>query len=125
MRFDAYTATTTEATVSDVMSASAGVFSLFTDMKLRQGKGFHQFGERLAIMEEGHEVMAVQWGGNHGDRIMVEVKGERTPAAVEAFRAAFPHRVTQWMLALILMLLRGAGFYRGMHGYQAITQAQG
>ena len=95
MRFDAYTATTTEATVSDVMSASAGVFSLFTDMKLRQGKGFHQFGERLAIMEEGHEVMAVQWGGNHGDRIMVEVKGERTPAAVEAFRAAFPHRVTR------------------------------
>lgn len=95
MRFDAYTATTTEATVSDVMSASAGVFSLFTDMKLRQGKGFHQFGERLAIMEEGHEVMAVQWGGNHGDRVMVEVKGERTPAAVEAFRAAFPHRVTR------------------------------
>ena len=62
MRFDAYTATTTEATVSDVMSASAGVFSLFTDMKLRQGKGFHQFGERLAVMDT-----LAQVGGNKSE----------------------------------------------------------
>ena len=95
MRFDAYTATTTTATPSEVLAASAGVFGLFADMQMKQGKGQHQFGEKLAITDDGREVMAVQWGGSHGDRVMVEVKGERTPAAVEAFRAAFRHRVTR------------------------------
>ena len=39
--------------------------------------------------------MAIQWGGNHGDRIMFEVKGIPTQKAVEAFRCHFPHRVTR------------------------------
>lgn len=95
IRFDAYTATTTAAKVTDVLSVMSPVFGLFSDMTMKQGRGFHQFGERLSVSEKGHEVMAVQWGGSHGDRVMFEVKGMHTPEAVEAFREAFPHRVTR------------------------------
>ena len=95
IKFDAYSATTTAAKVPEVMQAMAPVFGLFADMQLKQGKGFHQFGERLSVTEKGHEVMAIQWGGNHGDRIMFEVKGIPTQKAVEAFRCHFPHRVTR------------------------------
>lgn len=95
IRFDAYTATTTQATASDVLGCMAPVFALFSDMRLDQGKGFHQFGERISVKDDGHEVMAVQWGGRQGDRVMFEVKGDSTPKAVEAFRSAFQHRVTR------------------------------
>ena len=95
IKFDAYSATTTAAKVPEVIQAMAPVFGLFADMQLKQGKGFHQFGERLSVTEKGHEVMAIQWGGNHGDRIMFEVKGIPTQKAVEAFRCHFPHRVTR------------------------------
>ena len=64
-------------------------------MTLTQGKGFHQFAERLSVKDKGHEVMALQWGGSHGDRLMFEVKGMATQNAVEAFRSHFPHRVTR------------------------------
>jgi hypothetical protein len=43
----------------------------------------------------GDEVGSVQWGGRQGDRVMFEVKGERTPGAVEGLRAACEHRVTR------------------------------
>lgn len=95
IKFDAYTATTTAAKPDEVVGAMMQPFGLLHGMTLHQGRGFHQFGERLAVREGGHEVFAVQWGGRHGDRVMFEVKGEHTPRAVEAFRARFPHRVTR------------------------------
>ena len=75
IKFDAYSATTTAAKVPEVMQSMAPVFGLFSDMTLTQGKGFHQFAERLSVKDKGHEVMALQWGGSHGDRLMFEVKG--------------------------------------------------
>jgi DNA relaxase NicK len=61
-----------------------------------QGRGFHTFGERLSFKDDtGTEYGSVMWGGRQGERCMIEVKGERTPGAVEAIRAAFPHRVTR------------------------------
>lgn len=95
IRFDAYTATTTHANREDVLSCMAPVFSLFGDMDMQLGKGFHQFGERLSVRDDGHEVMALQWGGRQGERVMLEVKGTITPRAVEALRGVIPHRVTR------------------------------
>ena len=38
-------------------------------------RGFHTFGERLAIKDgSGHEFGAIQWGGRQEDRLMFEVK---------------------------------------------------
>lgn len=92
IRFDAYTATTQALTVADVLPW------LLVDGgdTMHQGKGFHTFGERIAVRDgSGSEVGAVAFGGRQGDRIMVEVKGERTPGVVERLRAAAPHRCTR------------------------------
>ena len=90
VRFDAYSATTTAANPYQLAA-------LFGDgLESRQGRGFHQFGHRLALSDaSGTEVGAVLWGGGQGERSMIEVKGERTPEVVERLRAAFPHRVTR------------------------------
>ena len=59
-------------------------------------RGFHTFGERLAIKDgSGHEFGAIQWGGRQEDRLMFEVKGEHSQKAAEALRARFDHRVTR------------------------------
>ena len=59
-------------------------------------RGFHTFGERLAIKDgSGHEFGAIQWGGRQEDRLMFEVKGEHSQKAAEALRARFEHRVTR------------------------------
>ena len=56
-------------------------------------RGFHTFGERLAIKDgSGHEFGAIQWGGRQEDRLMFEVKGEHSQKAAEALRARFEHR---------------------------------
>ncbi|GAI87792.1 unnamed protein product [marine sediment metagenome] len=95
-RFDAYTATFTGAKHGEVfglLRERLGTAAWHS----RLGKGFHTFQNRHAIQDEsGAEVAAMQWGGAQGDRIMVEVKGERTPIVVEGLREAFPnHRVTR------------------------------
>ena len=77
VKFDAYTATMTGPKPDDLMQI------LFEQVGLAAGfnktKGFHTFGERLAIKDgSGHEFGAVQWGGRQGDRVMFEVKGERS-----------------------------------------------
>lgn len=101
VRFDAYTATTQEATYDDLAQilvdiAGGGTLAGLMGLKVTQGKGFHQFGERLSVKDgTGTEVGAVQWGGRQGDRCMIEVKGEYTPKAVEALRSRFPHRCTR------------------------------
>lgn len=90
VRFDAYTGTTTAANPYQLLD-------LFGDgLKQHQGKGFHQFGHRVSMQDEtGSEVGSVQWGGVHGERSMIEVKGERSPEVVERLRSSFPHRCTR------------------------------
>ena len=94
VRFDAYSATLEGPKPDDLMQIlfdQVGIGAGFT-----KSKGFHTFGERLAIKGmDGHEFGAVQWGGRQGSRLMFEVKGEHTPKAAEALRARFPHRVTR------------------------------
>jgi len=90
IRFDGYTATTTAANCYQLAE-------LFGDgLMVKEGSGFHQFGRRLAFKDStGGEVGSVQWGGAHGDRSMIEVKGERSPEVVERLRSLFPHRCTR------------------------------
>lgn len=96
VRFDAYSATTTEAKAPELLSVLADAAGLGAFHKMRQGKGFHTFGERIGIVnEQGTEWGSVQWGGRQGDRVMIEVKGEATPKAVEAIRERFQHRCTR------------------------------
>lgn len=95
VRFDAYSATTTEAQSTQllaILAESAGT----QNFTIHQGRGFHTFGERIAFKgEDGGEWASVMWGGRQGERCMIEVKGEQTPDAVERLRSAFPHRCTR------------------------------
>lgn len=94
IRFDAYTATSRAASSKQLI----GILGEICDgpISWQQGRGFHTFGERLAAKDEsGAEYGHVMWGGRQGDVALIEVKGERTPAAVEALRGRFPHRVTR------------------------------
>lgn len=90
VRFDAYSATTEEV-------SSYQLAELFgPGLTVKEGHGFHQFGNRLAFKDEtGAEVGAVQWGGSHGIRSMIEVKGERSPEVVERLRSLVDHRCTR------------------------------
>lgn len=93
-RFDAYTATLKGPKPDDLAQL------LFDQVGIggqwSKAKGHHQFGERLSAKTAvGHEVGAVSYGGRHGDLIMLEVKGESSPAVVEALRARFQHKVTR------------------------------
>lgn len=94
IRFDAYTATTRQANpyqLVDLLKEVAG-----EDATAKEGRGFHNFGRRVAFTgDDGAELGYVQWGGMHGDLSMIEVKGERTPQAVDALRARYWHRVTR------------------------------
>jgi len=96
VRFDAYSATTRDAKhadLIDMLAASAGSDALHT---VRPGKGFHTFGQRLSVLDDtGSEWGSVMWGGRQGEWVMLEVKGERTPAVVEALRARYWHRCTR------------------------------
>lgn len=89
-RFDAYTATTRAANhyqLADLLGA---------DLSATEGRGFHSFGHRVGFRDQsGTEVGSVMWGGKQADRVCIEVKGERTPEAVERLRGRFPHRVTR------------------------------
>lgn len=94
VRFDAYTATTDAVKPQDVVPWFVqGHF----DYSLHQGRGFHTFAERVSMKDcTGDEVGAVSFGGRQGDRIMIEVKGERTPEIVERIRqGAESHRCTR------------------------------
>ena len=96
VRFDAYSATTQEAKAADLLSVLADGAGLGAFHRMRQGKGFHTFGERVGVTDEtGVEWGSVMWGGRQGDRVMIEVKGEATPRVVEALRSRFQHRCTR------------------------------
>jgi hypothetical protein len=93
VRFDAYTATTSALKPTDAL---AWMFGAVGGVSVHQGRGFHRFGERVAVKNHaGDEVGAVQWGGSQGDRVMVEVKGDGTPTVVERLRTACEHRCTR------------------------------
>jgi DNA relaxase NicK len=95
IRFDAYSATTTAANHQQLVQLLVDQAGLF-NVGFSQGKGFHTFGERIAVKDaSGAEYGSVMWGGKQGDRCMIEVKGEHTPSAVEALRSRFHHRVTR------------------------------
>ena len=90
VRFDAYSATTTAANPYQL----AELFG--PGLAVTEGRGFHQFGHRLAFTDDtGTGVGFVQWGGAQGERAMLEVKGERTPEVAKALRSRFPRRVTR------------------------------
>lgn len=91
VRFDAYSATTTAAHRDDLMALLIG-----SGDQVRSSRGFHTFGERHAVIDpSGDEVGAVMAGGRQGDRVMLEVKGERSPAVVDALRGRYEHRCTR------------------------------
>lgn len=89
IRFDGYSATTTAANPYQLVDLFG------PGLEQKQGRGFHQFGHRIALSDARSEVGAVLWGGAHGERSMIEVKGERSPEVVERLRSAFPHGVTR------------------------------
>ena len=90
-RFDAYTATTRAAGPDELLPL---IWTLSDN--IRRGKGHHGFSDRAAVIAAcGTEVGAVQWGGTHGDLVMLEAKGERTPEVVDKLRESFEHRCTR------------------------------
>lgn len=96
IRFDAYSATTVQAKAPQLIELLRESSGCGDWHKLRQGKGFHTFGERVGVVnEQGAEWASVMWGGRQGDRVMVEVKGERTPGAAQALRERYEHRCTR------------------------------
>lgn len=95
VRFDAYTATTTAAKPDDLMQLLTDVGGDVSVEKLTKGKGFHTFGERISVADGCGEWASIMWGGAQGERVMLEVKGERTPEAVKALRERFSHRCTR------------------------------
>lgn len=91
VRFDAYTATTHALGHLEALALVKQPGDTIT-----QGRGYHRFGEKLSVKDaSGTEAGSVLWGGDHGDRVMVEAKGERTPEVVERLRSAATHRVTR------------------------------
>lgn len=90
IRFDGYSATTQAANPHQLIA-------LFGDgFDVREGRGYHSFGHKVSLSDaSGTEAGSVMWGGAHGDRSMIEVKGEHSPRVVEALRSAFPHRATR------------------------------
>jgi DNA relaxase NicK len=91
IRFDGYTATTLGAKPADLVALLMRPGDVCVP-----GRGFHTFGERIAVKDHtGSEIGSVSFGGRQGERVGFEVKGERSPDAVEALRAAFDHRCTR------------------------------
>lgn len=95
IRFDAYSATTTAAKHEDLVNLLAAVGGLGSFDKIKTGRGFHTFGHRISLDDGCGAWSSVMWGGQQGERVMLEVKGERTPAVVEALREKYEHRCTR------------------------------
>lgn len=96
LRFDAYTATATGVKTDDFMQVLMDAGGLAGMTKIVQGAGHHTFANRISVTDgTGTQWGSVSWGGRQADRLMIEVKGERTPKAVEALRSRFEHRCTR------------------------------
>ena len=94
-RFDAYTATTRSLSVP-AATRFARQFMEPGD-RVIEGRGYHRFGAKYAIKgRDGSERLSVLWGGEHGDLVMIESKGERTPEVVAELRGVVrDHRCTR------------------------------
>lgn len=92
IRFDAYTATSSQAKLHHFLPI---LENLVPQGELKPSKGQNFFGEKVALHFEGHEIASISYGGQNEGLTMFEVKGEHTPAAVEALRASVPHRCTR------------------------------
>jgi len=92
VRFDGYSASTEGASAPQLVSLFDPIGS---GLKLREGRGFHTFGSRVAVLEGSTEVGSVMWGGKQGARTFIEVKGERTPGVVDRLRSLCEHRATR------------------------------
>ena len=90
-QFDAYTATSDVASPEDFLDLL--LFDSSCDFEKVRGQRF--WGHSYLVKREGHTVGSVQWGGQNDGMVMLEVKGEHTPAVVEALRATHPHRCTR------------------------------
>lgn len=87
VRFDAYTATTRSPDLSKIMG-----MCWFPADGVKHGRGHHGFEERISFVgQDGAEAASVQHGGSHGDLVMIEVKGERTPEVVNRLRQTVEH----------------------------------
>lgn len=96
LRFDAYTATSVGVKPEDFLQVLADAGGLAAFESMQESKGHFTFAKRVGVRDQsGTEWGSIQWGGRQGDRVMIEVKGERTPRAVEALRTRFPHRCTR------------------------------
>jgi len=90
-RFDAYTATTRAAKADDLMP-----LLWQGEDKIRKGRGHHGFEHRVSFTGlDGAESGSVSWGGTHGELVMMEAKGERTPVVVDRLRSRYEHRCTR------------------------------
>lgn len=90
-RFDAYVATTRVLSPTQAMSLLDVGASGY-----KQGRGFKGFATRMAFIgQDKREFGSVQFGGQHGDLVMLEVKGEPTPEFVERLRNHAEHRCTR------------------------------
>lgn len=86
VRFDAYTATVRDADYRDLCQIVD-----FPGSNVIGGKGYYGYAQRISFRDAfGKELSCVQYGGVNAATPMVEFKGERTPALVDAVRGAFP-----------------------------------
>ena len=92
VRLDAYTATTRALRPNDAVH-----LLLEHGDQVKHARGQSTFAEQYRVEDEwGRSVGSVNFGGKlQGDRVMIEVKGERTPSAVERLRQAAEHRCTR------------------------------
>jgi hypothetical protein len=90
-RFDAYTATLRASKPHLLIP-----LCLQPDDEIKTRKGHHGFAERYCFIDSsGSESASISFGGTHADLVMVEAKGERTPAFVETLRSSYEHRCTR------------------------------
>lgn len=92
--FDAYTATTNDATSTELLDIVCR-----SDDEVEDGlRGFHFFESRAVVKDkDGNSVASVCYGGDrHKNRVMLEVKGYRTTDTVRDLRkASLRHRCTR------------------------------
>lgn len=121
-RFDAYTATTTMAGVDCIRSMLLAHQAAGDEWG--DATGYHGF-ERKEYFKgpDGSEWASMLYGGRQGQRVMVEVKGERSPEIVEHFREVSPeHRCTR--VDSCVDLDNGAGTWEMVDGIMLKVKEQ-
>lgn len=96
-RFDGYTATTKAAKPDDLLQVLSDANpGAFFGWNMTKGNGYHGFDDKWSIKDQtGSEFASILSGGRHGERCMLEVKGEMTPPVVDLLRSRYEHRATR------------------------------